>query len=113
MKGRFLIGAAVIALLVAAVIGLNAVYESAFGPDRDYFRRATTGMDESEIVAMFGEPREVVWGQDGGTDYYLPGYSYERRDVSKKVLIYVRGEAIAYIYIGDDDRVEHVFVGGS
>ncbi len=46
-------------------------------------------------------------------DYYVPSYAYKRRSITGEVLIYVRGDMVAYFYIDRNGRVEDVFIGGS
>jgi hypothetical protein len=43
----------------------------------------------------------------------VKGWTYKERAISNKVLIYIKAEPIAYIWIDSEGRVEDVFVGES
>ena len=77
------------------------------------FRSVTIGTKEADVIARLGQPTRAYSAVDAPADYYVPGYSYERRAISNKVLIYIGSEPIAYIYLDRQGAVEHVFVGGS
>ena len=86
-----------------------------------------SGYDESEPVRAFeairpgmteGEVRELVWdprreyeAQSAPADHYEHGYTFERRPISGKVLLYCPGFNIVYVYLDKASRVEHVYIG--
>jgi hypothetical protein len=41
------------------------------------------------------------------------GYSFKRRQITRKVLVYLDVEHIAYIYLSKEGLAEEVFIGGS
>jgi len=102
----------------AGVIALHVVAEHTWRKGNEpYYSRARSiqlGMMEADVRARLGEPS---WLYEAGTapeDYYVTGYTYQRREISSKVLIYFGGmDMIVYVYLDRDGRVEHVFIGGS
>jgi hypothetical protein len=103
--------------LIVGGLGLGTgliMYEIAFGEGRRFFKGVRLGMTSEEVVDLVGEPQ---WVHEGPateeSEYYVDGYARRRRPVTGRVFIYVRGEAICYVYISPEDRVEEVFIGGS
>jgi hypothetical protein len=70
-------------------------------------------MSEEDVRTLLGPPDQQFTAQNAPGDYYIDGYSYKRREISGKVLIYRGAEHVAYFYIDNSSRVEDVFVGGS
>lgn len=72
------------------------------------------GQTEAEVRSLLGSPHRVVEKTEAQTDYYEKGYTFERRRVSNRVLIYLeQPDLVVYVYIDEDQQVEHVFVGVS
>jgi hypothetical protein len=81
--------------------------------DHKRFRAIKIGMSEAEVRSALGEPIFAYEGATAPADYYVKGYSFERRPITGRVLVYIGDEPIAYVYIDRAGKVEHVFVGGS
>ncbi len=64
------------------------------------------------MIAL-GQPTFRYDQSDAPSEYYVSGYSYKRRTITGYVYIYVRNEAIGYVWFDNSGRVEEVFVGGS
>jgi hypothetical protein len=105
-------GTAVLLLALAIVVAQWAVMEM-FGDEYRRFESIQVGMAESEVVKALGPPLRAYLRDTAPANYYEPGYSYKRRDISNKVFIYIGTEPIAYVYFDHSDRVDYVFVGGS
>ena len=103
--------------LVAATILLgllaNVVYRKAFEEEYERFRQVQIGMTETEVVALLGDPQRVFIKDTAPENYYVDGYSFKKRLITGKVLIYVGAEPIAYVYLDNKSVVEYVFIGGS
>lgn len=72
---------------------------------------------EKEVIEVFGNPKTFYKGTE---NYYMEGYSFKKRKISNKALIYfpknptdVVADLILYVYIDDKGQVEGHFVGGS
>jgi outer membrane protein assembly factor BamE (lipoprotein component of BamABCDE complex) len=104
----------VVALAVAAfiVLGYLAV-RSSFHEDYARFESVKVGMSEGDVRRLLGEPSKVYEKATAPENYYIEGYSFKRRPITNKVLIYVASEPIAYVYFDDNDKVEETYVGGS
>lgn len=76
-------------------------------------RRVKAGMTEAEVRAALGQPLHEYTREAAPSPYYVRGWTFKERAISNKVLIYIRSEPIAYIWIDGHGRVEEVFVGGS
>lgn len=86
---------------------------SVFKEDYERFTSIQVGMTEEEVRARLGEPTYTYAKSSAPKDYYVKGYSFKKRDITNKVLIYVGREPIAYYYFDDNKKVEEVIVGGS
>ena len=87
--------------------------DKVFADDYKKFNSISKGMEEHSVIELLGNPQKSYHAPNYPSDYYIPGYSFKRRDISNKVFIYIGTEAIAYIYINDQNKVEDIFVGGS
>jgi hypothetical protein len=76
-------------------------------------RSIKVGMTEAEVRAALGAPLHEYTQENAPKPYYVKGWTYKERSISHKVLIYIKAEPIAYIWIDRQGRVEDVFVGGS
>jgi hypothetical protein len=111
-KVAVIVGAFGLTMYVTLLLAGKAL-ESFVWEDYQRFRAIRVGMTEAEVRNALGEPQFVYEGATAPVDYYVKGYSFEQRPISGRVLIYVGGEPIAYIYTDRTGKVEHVFVGGS
>lgn len=87
--------------------------DQAFRADYERFRSVRVGMTEQEVRNALGAPAQVYGRADAPEDYYVKGYSFRKRAITNKVLIYIAAEPIAYVYLDNQNKVEDVFVGGS
>jgi hypothetical protein len=72
------------------------------------------GTTEASVLSQLGEPSYTYEAGSAPDHYYVKGYSYQKRPISNRVLIYFGGsDLIAYVYIDEGDKVEHVYIGGS
>jgi hypothetical protein len=114
-----LYGLAVGLVIVLIVAGFAALY--VFAPaidpwkeERQAFRNATPiGASEGDVRAALGKPAEEYTAQNAPADYYVDGYSYRKRPISNKVLIYIGTEPICNVWLDEAGKVEDRFVGGS
>ena len=103
----------VAAIIIAAVFGANWVFDLAFRDDYLRLERIHVGMTEADVVAHLGTPYLIYDRATAPDNYYVEGYAYKRRPITNRVLIYLIGVPIAYVYIDDTGHVEEVFIGGS
>ena len=110
-------GYVVLGMALVLVPLMTAAYFSWRWTNEPYFSRAAAikrGMPEAEVRERLGEPWHVYDAESAPEDYYVEGYSYRRRPISNKVLIYFGGlDLIVYVYTDNEDRVEYVYIGGS
>jgi outer membrane protein assembly factor BamE (lipoprotein component of BamABCDE complex) len=104
--------AATLAVL-AAFSWLGSGVMRLLDPDYERFESIEVGMKEDEVRQLLGPPTREYSASDAPEDYYVPGFSFKRRPISGRVLIYVGVEPIAYIYLDKEGRVEDTFIGGS
>jgi hypothetical protein len=105
-------------VLIAAIIWLfifafAQIARLPFSEEYKRFEAIKIGMTAEDVLATLGEPDYRYAAATAPDSYYVPGYSYRKREITSRVLIYVATEAIAYVYIDPDGRVEETFVGGS
>lgn len=84
-----------------------------FAADYEQLRKVKTGMSEEEVRSILGVPQHEYNRATAPTPYYVKGWAYKERPITNKVLIYIRSEPIAYVWIDQNGRVEDVFIGGS
>ncbi|MEX2093773.1 MAG: outer membrane protein assembly factor BamE [Pirellulales bacterium] len=84
-----------------------------FEDEYQRFESVKVGMSEEEVTATLGKPLHVYSKADAPESYYVEGYSFRKREITNKVLIFRATEAIAYVYLDHKNEVEKVFVGGS
>jgi len=70
-------------------------------------------MREDAVTEALGGPFKEYETLDAPTPYYVVGYAHPNREIKHKVLIYIRGEWICYVFIDETGSVEDVFIGGS
>ena len=116
---RLIIGAVLCLALVLLVVFRFALrvgddaFQAVFGEEYERFRQVQLGMTEADVVSILGAPLETHEASSAPDDYYVDGWSFERRKIENKVYIYIASEPICYVYFDHQDRVEHVFIGGS
>lgn len=112
---RIAVGALVALVLLVAVglIASRSIRRSLFGAEIARFEQVRVGMREADVRALLGPPSKEYSRETAPETYYVEGYSFERRKISGKVLIYVGSEPIAYVYVDPAGVVEYVYVGGS
>jgi outer membrane protein assembly factor BamE (lipoprotein component of BamABCDE complex) len=96
-------------LLMLFVIKVNKVLE----PDYKRLEVIQVGMTEAEVIQILGPPHKIFRKETAPKDYYVSGWSYKKRDITNKVLIYSFGEPIAYYYLDENNKVEDIYIGGS
>ena len=84
-----------------------------FVAEYDELRKIKVGMSEPEVRSIVGAPRHEYTRATAPAPYYVTGWAHKKRPITNKVLIYIRAEPIAYVWIDQTGRVEDVFVGGS
>jgi len=103
-----------VVLVLGVGLGLIGCSRTPFFEDEyGRFESVKVGMSEEEVTASLGQPLHVYRKADAPQSYYVDGYSFKKREITNKVLIFVASEAIAYVYLDDKNEVEEVFVGGS
>jgi outer membrane protein assembly factor BamE (lipoprotein component of BamABCDE complex) len=100
-------------LVLAFAVAGSGCAEVVFKEEYARLRSIEIGMTEAEVVQKLGSPDEVHDAANAPENYYVAGYSYEKRRIANKVFIYIESEPIAYVYFDHRNRVEYVFVGGS
>ncbi len=74
------------------------------------------GKTEKDVVKALGPPTHVIhkWQVEKGiVKYPVEGYAKPQRSITNKVMIYIKGDAIFYIYINHKGYVEDIFYGPS
>lgn len=114
-RWKLLVAAAFVVVAAFVLLAFSAhVVEIALNWD-DYkaFKSLRHGMTEAEVVAKLGKPHKVFEKATAPANYYVDGYTFKKREISNRVLIYYSHEPIAYVYLDGDNRVEEVFIGWS
>lgn len=76
-----------------------------------WHQQVTPGMSEQEVRDKLGEPFKVYAKETAPESYYLPSYPQKVRDITGKVLVYLRGASICYVWTDTNECVEEVFTG--
>jgi len=76
------------------------------------------GKSEKEAIKTLGEPHYIIYAYDFKNNIMhkypvLEGYAHPNRPITNKALVYIKGDAIFYIYINRKGFVEYVFYGPS
>lgn len=78
------------------------------------------GKPEGEVVKVLGSPLYIIYARDLKTNVDITrkypatqGYARPGRAITNKALVYIKGDAIFYIYIDHKGFVEYVFYGPS
>jgi len=105
----------IVILIILAVLLIYILIKSKerVFPKYKEYREIKIGMTQNEVENRLGQPYKVYLKDSAPEDYYIDGYSYNKRDITNKLYIYIDGEPIAYIYFDNYNKVEYVYVGGS
>jgi len=76
------------------------------------------GKSEKEVIKTLGKPYCIIYVHDLKNNIMwkypiLEGYARPDRPITNKALVYIKGDAIFYIYIDHKGFVEHIFYGPS
>jgi hypothetical protein len=72
------------------------------------------GLTEAQVIRLLGEEPAHVYDREGApVDYYVDGWSRKERPITHRVLIFMLGEPICYVWLDERGLVEDFFVGGS
>lgn len=110
MTQRIAITLAIATVLVLGFWGVFEILCRASGlPD---FERVKPGMAREEVLRLLGKP-DASYANQITADWY-ERYSHPPRwSAPGGILVFIRGDHIAYIYLDQQKRVDYVFVGGS
>lgn len=111
-KKKVWLSLAILFPLVGFALFIEKMNE-AFEPEYKRLEVIQVGMAEEEVIRLLGPPHWVFRKETAKKDYYIPGWSYKKRDITNKVLIYSFSEPIAYYYLDNNNKVEDIFIGGS
>lgn len=76
--------------------------------------RLSPGTTSEEVKTIFGDPERVYAEKLGQDSYYVKGYSFKERAITKEVWIYFGWfDVVVYVYFDNDMKVEDVFMGFS
>lgn len=117
-RGWLPIAGGIAGFALLAVVGSGVLMRTSFSgfeTERSALgKKIKPGMSESDLKRSLGPPRDVQSPATGQRTCSLPGYSHTQKPISHRCLIYLGGrDAIAYVYVDHEGRVEDVFVGGS
>lgn len=80
---------------------------------REIESKLRVGLTESEIIRLLGEKPDHTYDRvSAPTDYYVKSYSRKVRPITDRVLIFILGQPIVYVWFDGAGRVEDYFVGG-
>ena len=104
-------GAAVLVVLMVAPVLYEVNYER---QDRAPFEKIKIGMAEKQVRELLADHLSPVVAVPSMENYYIDGYSRREREITGKCLIYFgKYDAICYVYLDKDGKVEEVYIGGS
>jgi hypothetical protein len=102
-----------IAVVLVSWLGSCRLGELPFREEYERFRAIKPGMTEKEVRDRLGTPVSEHQKGTPSERFCVPGRWCEKRAISNRLLVFIAGEPIAYVFIGPDNRVEYVSVGGS
>jgi hypothetical protein len=116
LKTKYLVLTTSIGIIL--IVSLILIREWAQEPYETIENVIRTAKTEQDVIEAFGEPYKIFYkGEEG---YYIKGYSFKKRQINNKVMIYfpdnrtdMVADIILYVYIGNNGEVEAYFVGGS
>ena|SRR5687767_7395559 len=105
------------AALAVAYVGLSLLAgvttRALYREEYSSFKSIKRGMTEEQVVARLGKPQRVYERATAPREYYVEGYTFKRRNITSRVLIYIGSKPIAYVYLDRKNQVEEVFIGWS
>lgn len=113
MKKVIWLSVVILLVLISIIYFLKKSYKESFIEDYKKFESIKVGMSEEEVIKRLGEPQKVYNSENEPENYYVEGYSFKKRSITNKVLIYIGTEPIAYFYFDNQNKVEDIFIGGS
>lgn len=111
---RVATGFVVCGLICGALLAGNWLFwRSLERPTRQHWAKVKVGDSEESVVAYLGAPHKTFSAKDAPSNYYVSGYRRRVRPITNRVLIYLGGELILYVWIDEAGLVEEKFVGRS
>ena len=106
--------------LLLAVLGLGGclgvsvlVLESMRRPTRQLWSNVVIGSDEAFVRSTLGSHYKEFERTSAPENYYVSGWRHKVRPISSKILIYMGGDLVLYLWLDESGRVEDIFTGGS
>lgn len=100
------------------LVGMVVIWYQTNQPYWAFSHELSTLKSEKDIRGWFGEPAHIFLA--GNESYYVDGYSFEKRSIGHKALIFFPrleqfplNDIVLYVYIDDSGDIEHFFIGGS
>ncbi|MEO5823292.1 MAG: hypothetical protein ABIT71_22535 [Vicinamibacteraceae bacterium] len=110
---RYRIRLAVAIGAFVATAACQPVLEYPFREQYAALRAIKIGATEAQIRSALGNPDFVHPKGTPPAVYCLPGRACTDRNVTGRLLVYVRGKPSAYYFLDVSGHVEHVYVGGA
>jgi len=76
-------------------------------------KRIKIGMSEKQVLIILGEQPSWTFTAKDNKDYYIPGHSFKKRNITNKVFLFAKGDMILYVWIGQNGLVEDTFLARS
>ena len=81
---------------------------------RELATKLRLGLTEPEIVELMGRAPDHAYDRKSAPrDYYVPNYSRKERPIDNRVIVFILGQPIVYVWFDKAGRVEDYFVGGT
>ena len=81
---------------------------------REIKAKLQLGLNEAQVIELLGEkPAHTYDRESAPVDYYVEGWSRKERPITHRVLVFMLGEPICYVWLDERGLVEDFFVGGS
>jgi len=105
-------------LLALCVLGVVAVGMFLWFLDpsgqRELAAKLRPGQTEAQVISLLGEEPAFVYDRETApVDYYVDGWSRKERAITHRVLIFMPGALICYVWLDERGLVEDSFVCGS
>jgi outer membrane protein assembly factor BamE (lipoprotein component of BamABCDE complex) len=107
--------AVIIALFLLQCFGMLVHYFSDYPwkEEEAQLKRIKIGMSEKQVLIILGEPPTWTFTAKDNKDYYIPGHSFKKRNITNKVLLFVEGDMILYVWFNKEGFVEDTFLARS